>query len=360
MGFEIMSGERTRVAVVGVGEIASNAHIPAYLRNKNVDLVALVDADKERVEKAAKKFKVKKHFFSIDELLQNQDLDAISVCTPPNTHAEIAMKALNNNVHVLCEKPMATSPDDGKRMYDASLKNKKILMVGFNLRFHPNYQRARNVVLRGRVGQVYFVQFELQSPNPLLKYSKSPWFFKPEAGGGVLSDKGPHVFDLINFIFDDFPCSISAISSTYFHSSVEDSCVCILEYPNNGIGIGLMSWLPSRAFENLSIHGTSQNLFVSSNQYLDTNATDLAELFQWRKATELLISLKFPDLSFLRDYKPVNTHQLEIDSFIQQIRANQTYSPTALSGLNVLLTSEAARKSLETQKKIEIVSFKKP
>jgi UDP-N-acetylglucosamine 3-dehydrogenase len=342
-----------------VGGIGSNAHIPAYLHNMNVDLVALVDADKAKVEKTAKKFKIKRYFSSIDELFQNQDLDAVSICTPPNSHAEIALKALANDVHVLCEKPMASNTADGKRMYDASMKKGKILMVGFNLRFQPNYQRARSLILRGRIGHVYFVQFELQSPNPLLKYSKSPWFFKPEAGGGVLSDKGPHILDLINYIFDDFPCSVSALSSTYFHSSVEDSCVCFLEYPQNRIGIGLMSWLPSRAFENLSVHGTSQSLFVSPSLFLEANATDLTEVFLWRKSSELLVSLKFPNFPLLHGYKLVNTYQLEIDDFVQRIRDNQNYSPTALSGLNVLATCDAAKESLETHKKIDFVPFGK-
>ena len=356
----MMSSKRTRVAVVGVGEIGSNAHIPAYLRNKNVDLVALVDADKAKLDKAVKKFKVQKCFSSVDELLQNQDLDAISICTPPNTHTEIALKALASDVHVLCEKPLATNADEGKRMYEASLKKEKILMVGFNLRFQPNYQRAREQVQKGRIGHAHFVQFELQSPNPLLKHSKSPWFFKLEAGGGVLSDKGPHIFDLINYIFDDFPFSATALSSTYFNSSVEDSCICLLEYPQNRIGIGIMSWLPSRPFENLTVHGTSQSLFVSPSLFLEANATDLTEIFLWRKTSELLVSMKFPNFPLLHGYKVVNTYQLEIDRFVQQIRENRTYSSTALNGLNALITSDAVKKSLETHKKIDFVPFSKP
>ena len=350
-----MSNKKIRVAVVGVGGIGTGAHIPAYLRNKDVDLVALVDADETKLKKTAKKFGVRKYFSSFDELLQNQDIEAASICTPPKTHSEIALKALANDIHVLCEKPMATNTDDGKKMYETSQRKKKILMVGFNLRFRPNYERAAELVLRGRLGHVYLVECNNLSSNPLLTYSKSPWFFNSKSEGGVLLDKGPHVFDLINYIFDDFPCAVSALSSTYFSSSVEDSCICALEYPGPRIGIGKMSWLSSQYIESLSIHGTAQSIFASPDLFLEANATDISQVSLWREASKSLIRLKFPNFPSLRSAKVADTFQLEIDHFIKLIKMNHNYSPTALSGLNILITCDAAKKSLETGRKISVV-----
>jgi len=352
-----VSNRKTKIAVIGVGEIGTRAHIPAYLRNENVELVALVDADEKKLEKTAKKFKIKKCFSSLDSLLQNQNVDAVSVCTPPNTHSQIVLNALANDVHVLCEKPMATNTDDGKKMLEAAQKKGKVLMVGFNLRFQPNYERTVKQIKNGYVGHTHFVEFNLQSPNPLIGWSKSPWFFSKESGGGVLGDKGPHVFDMINYVFDDFPCAVSAVSSTFFQSPVEDSCVCTLEYPGNRIGIGIMSWLPSSGIELLSVYGTSQNLFVSPEIFLEANATDLLEIALFRKATKLLVNLKFQNLPRFKINR-VDTFQLEIDNFVQQIRSGQRDYSSALSGANVLTTCNAAKKSLETGKKIDFVSLR--
>ena len=349
---------KTRLAVVGVGEIGTRAHIPAYLNNKNVDLVALVDTDETKVSKAAKKFKIKNHFSSVDDLFHNLQVDAISICTPPKTHAEIAIKAFANDVHVLSEKPMAISVDDGKAMYEASLKEEKILMIGFNLRFRPNYEKANKLIKSGRLGHVYFVESDNLSENPLLKWSKSPWFFRPEAGGGVLLDKGPHVFDLINYVFDDFPTAISALASTYFDSSVEDSCVCTLEFPGKRIGIGKMSWLSSRYMEGLSIHGTAQSLFASPEMLLEVNATEIPEVALWRKTSEVLIDMKFPNFPLLHHIK-VDLFQIEIDHFVSQIRAGKKFSQSALNGLNVLITCDAAKKSLDKGAKINIQPIRK-
>ena len=121
-----MLERKTKVAVIGTGQIATKAHIPAYRSNKHVDLVAVVDIDKRRAEKIAKRFRIRKTFSSVDELLETQDVDAISICTPPNTHAEIAVHAFEHGVHVFCEKPMAIEVGDGKRMFEASPANYKV------------------------------------------------------------------------------------------------------------------------------------------------------------------------------------------------------------------------------------------
>jgi len=352
-----MSKRKIKVAVAGVGAISTKAHIPAYISNKHVDLIALVDVHKEKAERTAKKFGIKNCFSSIEELFEKQDVDAVSICTPPNTHAEIALKAFSYDVHVLCEKPMATTVDDGRRMFEASQKKERILTVGFNLRFRPNYERARGLILRGRLGHVYFVEGNYLTPNPLLTWGKSQWSFSRETGGGVLLDQGPHLFDLINYFFGDFPHAVSAHASAYFDSPVEDSCVCVLEYPENRIGIAVMSWLSPEGIENLSIHGTAQSLFVSPNLFLEVNATDITDISLWRRASESLISLKFPNFPLLHN-KKVDTYQLEINHFINQIREGQKYSDSAVNGLNVLIACDAAKKSLERKERIVFAPLK--
>lgn len=354
-----MSIKKTKVAIIGAGEIGTRAHIPAYLNNKYVEIVAIVDADDVKLKKTAKKFKIEACFSSIDELLQKHEVDAISVCTPPSSHAPIVIKALSNGIHVLCEKPMATSTEDGKKMLDEACKRKKVLMVGFNLRYQPNYALSAKQIKTGCIGHTHLIEFNLQSPNPLLGWSKSPWFFSEHSGGGVLLDKGSHVFDMLNYAFDDFPTAIFAMSSTFFEASVEDSCVCTLEYPGKRIGMGIMSWLSPRVIDLLSVHGTSQSVFASPHFYIEANTNDLLEIALFRKATKLLVNLKFDNIPPFKTNK-VDTYQLEIDDFIRQIRNGQPDYSSALSGANVLTICSAAKQSLETGKKIKITPLRLP
>ena len=351
---------KIRVAVAGIGQIATKAHIPAYLSNRHVDLVALIDIDNKKVKRAAKQFGVKQFFSSIDELFEKEDVEAVSVCTPPNTHADVTLKALGYGAHVLCEKPLATTVDDGKRMVKASQTEEKILMVGFQRRFRPNYKRAKNLISSGSLGHVYCIEDHLLQPSPLLKWGKSNWFYEPGVGG-VLIDLGPHVFDVLNYLFGDFPHAVSARSSTYLDSPVEECCVCVLEYPKGRIGVGLLSWLSSMNIENVNIHGTAQSLFVSPKLFLEVNATDNPEISLWRSVSELLISLKFPNFPLLSPHtcNIVNTYQLEINHFINQIRDNRKSYVSALNALNVLMACNDAKKSIEMNKRIKISSLKR-
>lgn len=347
-----MSERKTRVAVVGVGNIAKSAHIPAYLANPYVDLVAIVDVNEKQLSQVGKKFKVKKTYTCVDKLFENEEIDALSICTPPNSHAEIALKAFNYGANVLCEKPLATNIDDGKKMVSAAKKCKKFFMIGFHRRFLPNYQRARKNILSGRLGHVYCVQDNFIEPNPLLAYSKSRWFFE-ENIGGVILDIAPHVFDMLNYMYDDFPIAISAQSSTHFGQPVEDCFVFSLEYPKGRLGLGITSWLSPTVIENLNIHGTSQNLFVSPDFFLNVNPNAFRQIGLLKAAGESLISMKFPNLSFIKT-KAGRPYQNEINYFIRCIRDGKTSQKNALNGLSVLLTTEMAKKSIEEKKRIQI------
>lgn len=347
-----MRNRKIRVAVVGAGEIGKKVHIPAYLANTYSDLVAIVDVDEKKALRVAKKFHVKKVFPSVEELFKKEEVDAISICTPPDSHADIALTAFKNGAHVLCEKPLAVKIEDGIKMIKASRDEKRILMVGFHRRFITNYQRAKMYISRGDLGHVYCVEDHFIQPNPLFEWGKSQWFFKREVGG-VLFDIAPHVFDMLNFIFDDFPIAISAYGSMFFDSQVEESCVFIMEYPKKRIGIGVVSWLSPVVMENLSVYGTGQNMFASPNFLLKVNATEISEVSLWRAATKSLVGLKFPNL-FIKSTNSANPYQREIDYFVEQVRKNNRSEMNALNALSVLFTCAMAKKSIEKHCRVEI------
>jgi UDP-N-acetylglucosamine 3-dehydrogenase len=349
-----VSGKKVRVAIVGAGGIAETAHIPAYLSNEYSEVTAIVDSNDKQLKKITRKFKVKKTFSSVDDLLDSEEIDAMSICTPPNTHANIALKGLQHGVHILCEKPMATDIDDGKQMATLSKQNKLVLMVGFHRRFIQNYQNAKKHILNGSLGHVYYVEDQWIQPNPLYTYSKSTWFFKSGVGG-VLFDTAPHIFDMMNYIFDDFPKSISAQGFAYFDHSVEDNCVFLLEYPGNRVGIGVASWLSSNYAENLTILGTAQNLRLSPNYFLRESSNEFHEIALFRAASKSLISAKFPSLPFARG-SSANPYQLEINHFIDCIKSNTPSPESALNGLSVLMTTDAARISIEKGCRVKIPS----
>lgn len=110
-----------KVGVIGCGSIAQHRHIPEYLLNKQVELVAVCDINEERAAEIAEKYQAQA-FTDYKELLKMDELDAVSVCTPNYLHAPISIDALNAGKHVLCEKPMATSKEEAEQMIQAAKK----------------------------------------------------------------------------------------------------------------------------------------------------------------------------------------------------------------------------------------------
>ena len=347
---------KIRVAVLGTGQIAKKARIPALLSNKHVEPVALVDTEIRKAEKVAKKLGIKGFYASIDDLFARETVDAVIICTPPNTHAELAVKAMNYGAHVFCEKPIATTLEDGKRVFQTSLSNKRILMISSQRRFIANYRRAKQLITKGTAGHVYCISDTALSLSPLFAWGKSPWYYQPE-GGGVLLDLGPYCFDTLNYFFECFPNSIFARNHAYLDSPVEDCSYCIIEYPDNRTGIAVMSWLASATVAITSIHGTAETIHVSADYLLEINPWEIPQISQFREDVIRLLGMKFPNLPFSNIQSTVNVLQVEINSFVKQIRNGKTYSKSALNALNVLATIEAAKKSSSLGKQVKIETF---
>jgi len=329
-----------RIAIVGSGNIAIKSHIPCYRNNKDAKVVAVVDTDTKKTRKTARKFKIETSYNSIDKLFSSIEIDAISVCTPPDSHAYIATEALKRGVNVLCEKPLTNSVDKGLQMVKAAENSDGILMVGFNRRFNPNYCKLKYMINRGRMGHTHLIEYWSLQRSPLMGWSKSPWYYQSGIGGSLL-DQGPHVFDMLNWFLGK-PHSVYAYGGVHSHSPVDEFCVAIIRYENGKVGIGVMSWLSPVRIEKLGIHGTGGTFYVSPSFLLEVGPEDL-DISLWKAVTTTLAN-RFKNI--IRGTS-VNTYQLEIDYFINCIKTRKKPFLDGWSGLNALAVTEAAAESIE-------------
>lgn len=185
-----------RVGIVGAGEIARYLHIPRYKKIPDVEVVAIADNDEKRANILSKEFNIPKVYYDYEEMLERENLTAISVCTPNYLHAPISISALDKGIHVLCEKPMATSIEEAEEMVKASKKSGKILMIGYTQRFRPFNLLLKKLIEKGDLGEIYYAR------GSLLRRKGIPgigtWFTTKEmSGGGCLLDIGVHILDLI-------------------------------------------------------------------------------------------------------------------------------------------------------------------
>ena len=201
---------KLRVGIVGTGSI-SNEHINAYLHHPDVELCAFCDIDEIQLNEMGDRYGINSRYTDLDQMLHQQALDAVSICTWNSTHAPCAIKALNAGVNVLCEKPMSISAGDAQAMNMAAKQNNKLLMIGFVRRFGNDCGILQDLINQSFFGDLYYAKATYLRRNG----SPGGWFGdKSRSGGGPLIDLGVHVIDLIRYLMGN-PKPVSVYGLTF-------------------------------------------------------------------------------------------------------------------------------------------------
>jgi UDP-N-acetylglucosamine 3-dehydrogenase len=248
---------KIKVAVIGCGSISKHRHIPEYVSNTNVELVAFVDPIIERAEHYAN-LHGGKAYSNYVEMLKNEKVDAVSVCTPNFLHAEISIAAANAGAHVLVEKPMATTAAESEAMIEAAKKNGVFLMVGHNQRLMPPHVKAKEILESGKLGKVLTFRTSFGHPGPegWSIDGRESWFFrKEEAIMGAMGDLGVHKSDLIRWLLADEVAQVAAFVGTLHKdgTDVDDNATCLLRMKSGATGSLVASWTYYKGQDNSTV-----------------------------------------------------------------------------------------------------------
>ncbi|MFC4302576.1 Gfo/Idh/MocA family protein [Cohnella boryungensis] len=199
-----------RIGVIGTGSI-SEMHLNAYKKNPAVSLAAICDVNGARALQVAEKYGADKSYTDYRELLASSDIDAVSICTWNNTHAEISIAALKAGKHVLVEKPLCRTVEEALEIERTVRETGKLLQVGYVRRYDPNVRMLREFVDQDEFGPLYYAKASTirRLGNP------GGWFADIErSGGGPLIDIGVHVIDLCWYLMGK-PKTVSVSANTY-------------------------------------------------------------------------------------------------------------------------------------------------
>jgi predicted dehydrogenase len=248
------------VGIIGCGSITKYRHAPEYQANPHVEGIVFFDKNLDRAERLAKEFggRVAK---TLDDLLSDPSIVAISDCSSNEMHHVYTSKALLSGKHVLCEKPMAISVEHAKEMVAAEQQSGKILMIDHNQRFTKAHQKAKEILEKKELGDVltFRTSFGHQGPeNWGVTKSNATWFFKKERSySGVIGDLGIHKIDLIQWLLDDeiedvhaFHGALDKVDEHGNSIEVPDNAVCILRTKRGYLGTGVFSWTYYGAEDN--------------------------------------------------------------------------------------------------------------
>ncbi len=185
-----------RFGMVGAGAIATRGHVPTLQKLPDVAVMAICDTNLARAQEAAAQFGIPHAFDDYKKMVAEAPLDAVAIGVPNALHAPVAMAALAAGLHVMCEKPLATSVADGEAMVALAAQQGKVLAVNMSNRPRPEIVLLRKLVAEGYMGEIRYAQGRMIRRSGIPGYGS--WFTRKElSGGGALMDIGVHMLDMV-------------------------------------------------------------------------------------------------------------------------------------------------------------------
>lgn len=248
-----------RIGLVGAGAVAQVAHIPAYRRLRSIELIGICDNEAPKLRALRERTGVHHAVSDLDELLAIDELDAVDICLPNHLHADTVVRALEAGKHVLCEKPLALTPEEVDRILAAREASGKVVLVGMNNRYRDDSIALKRFVDDGALGEVFHVRAAWRKRREPIR--TGAWHYRADtSGGGVMMDLGIHLLDLALW-FTGYPRVERVSASFWCHNpeiEVEDSAAVVARC-EDGLVISIeTSWhlLTQDEEEEVRLHGT--------------------------------------------------------------------------------------------------------
>ncbi|SDJ08902.1 Gfo/Idh/MocA family protein [Salimicrobium halophilum] len=342
-----------RIGIIGAGGIARSAHIPSYQSyGPDVQVVAVANHNKEKAIECAESFSIPHTFENEQQMLDEMDLDAVSICTPNKFHASQAIAALKAGCHVLCEKPPAMTVDEAETMASEAEKAGKILTYGFHFRFQPEVESLKKYIDGHELGEIYAAQTHYNRRRGIPSWGV--FTDKDLQGGGTLIDNGVHMLDTALYLMG-YPKPKTVLGATY-------------QKIGNRPGVGLMGeW----DYENFSVEDMARGMITFENgaslMFESTFAANIEELsskkvsLQGDRGGADLFPLKIFQEKYdtLVDTTPAhvekrNVHEYLVHDFIDCILHDRQPLSTPSEGVLIQQIIEALYESAKTGEAVNI------
>jgi len=260
MSASLRPSEVVRTGLIGCGKIAPY-HAQALAVSPQSQFVAVCDGQTERADAFASEYGVPRVFSDPIALLHSGEVDAVAICTPHPSHADLVVAAAEAGVHVLCEKPVAITLADANRMIATADREKVKFGVIFQRRFWPAAQRIRAAIDAGKIGAPALGECTARLWRPESYFASDPWRGTWAAeGGGILMNQAVHVIDQLQW-FMGLATEVSGRIATLRHGAyidVEDTAVATVAFANGGLAtITAASTFDPPVGFRVAIHGSS-------------------------------------------------------------------------------------------------------
>jgi len=248
---DLFGSDKLRAGVIGVGSVATTAHLPTYANHPDIELAAIADLDGQCRATIADDFGVGTTYESGEEMLATEDLDIVSICTPAGTHRDLFVAAAQTGCHVYCEKPMTTDVEGAEAMTEAAREANIITQIGYTRAYVENYRRVFSLVENHLLGDLKRLETHRVRSPPA-----SGWNFDPElSGGGVVADQLGHIVDFYLRLFGTTPDINDVTLERLDVPTVEDYAQIEFDFDGTTVETTL-HWTPNAQHHQNVLFGT--------------------------------------------------------------------------------------------------------
>ncbi len=326
--------------VIGCGGVVRNVMGRALVEAKGSEFAAVMDVDAARARTTAERFGVNKVYGKLDDLLGDEEIQAVYVATPVHLHKDVTLQAAQAGKHVLCEKPMALDEDECQSMIEGCRECGVKLMVGFMMRFHVCHRKAKAMIESGALGKLIYLRAQ-----QCYRYPPTPGAWRQQqrySGGGSITDAGSHCIDLIRFLVGEEVRKVAAFTGNLaFDYEVEDTATLLMQFASGVQGIvdACYSTPDGSTEDRLEVYGTKGSL-VTRHTVTST------------PAGEMDIHLNGKSEAFR--YEPVDLYIQQVEEFMRCIAEDREPAVTGEDGLRTQQIMSAAYTSAAESRIVEL------
>jgi len=335
-----------RAGIIGAGAEAKEVQLPTFKSMQELELLAVADIDEKSAKSVAKKFDIPEVYIDYHDLLNNKNIDMVSICVPFYLHKKIAVDCAKAGKHILVEKPMAVTVQDADEILKAVKENEVKLCVVQNYRLFPSVQKSKDIIEEGRIGEIISMHAHMLDFPP----SSSEW--RMNRHGGVIEDIGPHLIDIVLYL-NDFKTikQIYAMGGNIGgNMDVIDHAQIMIEFENRSLATLDLSWMTGAKEIALYVQGTGgllhcdvRNNHVQEIHQYSTPLDDIPDTI--KKVTKIMKGAVTGDY-----FIGAKQYFMKIVAdFIESIEKNTKPPMSVEEGRNVALVIEGAFRSIKEQ-----------
>ena len=335
--------------IVGAG-FSAERHAAGYKALPTVEIgaVAGLKASKKETEEFARKLGAKRAFTNYEDLLKQDDIEIISICAPNYLHQPIAVATAERGKHIILEKPLARSVEEGQSMVDAARKAGVKLMYAENFQYAPSFVKAMEIVGQGGIGEIFMATAREGHSGP-----HSRWFYDLDlAGGGALIDLGIHDVQLLRMFTKSEVKEVSAATlKTQRDLSVEDNAVATMKFSNDALGTLEESWTTKGGYDiRVELYGKEGLLIINPTRMTPLQVFSATGFGYAGEKVEFTSGWTYPVPEEFFAFGYIQ----EIEHFVKCVLEDTKPNTTGLDGLMTLRVVMAMYESARIEKTVTV------